>query len=416
MAHSTPTLSLQTARRLAVTKQQLTCAVTRNDADGILDVLRGIRCLQLDPISAVARSHRLVLWSRVGQYDEAFLDKLLWQDRALFEYWAHEASIVLTEDYPFHVAMMRQYREGNMEWSARVQQWMSKNQELHDFILAELKKNGPMLSRQFDAEGIHPEGWVSTGWTSGRNVSRMLDFLWIRGVISVAGRSGGQKVWDLTERVFPQFVSAELPAREEMAELAVEQALKSLGVATRQNIDIHFIRRRYHELPQTVQRLEDAGRIVRVNIDDAGTSLKGTWYVHADDLALADRLAKGEWQPRTTMLSPFDNLICDRARTRTLFNFDFTIEIYVPAHKRKYGYYVLPILHGDQLIGRVDSKFNKKEGRYEVYNVYAEADAPKDAAVGKAIRANIENLAGFIGAKEIQFGENVPKSWRKALQ
>jgi len=409
-------LSLETARRLTISNQRLSGPAAKPDAEGMLNVLRSIHCLQLDPISAVTRSHRLVLWSRVGQFDAAALDQLLWQDRTLFEYWAHEASIVLTEDYLFHVAMMRQYSEGSSPWSVRVQEWLSQNVDLRDFILAELQKNGAMLSRQFELEGIHPENWVSTGWTSGRNVSRMLDYLWIRGIISVAGRAGGQKLWDLTERVFPQFTGAELPSHEELTERAVEEAIKSLGAATRQNIDVHFIRRRYHELPKALERLEAAGRIVRVNIEDNGKHLPGTWYVHPSDLERIGELQNGAWHPRTTLLSPFDNLICDRARTKKLFNFDFTIEIYVPANKRKYGYYVLPILHGDQLIGRVDSKFNKKEGRYEIYNVYAEDSAPMDAVTAKAIRANIDNLAAFLGATGIQFGKNVPAGWRKFLQ
>ncbi len=416
MTPPVPSLSLETARRLTISKQRLSGPTAKPDAQGILDVLRSIHCLQLDPISAVTRSHRLVLWSRVGLFDTAALDQLLWQDRALFEYWAHEASIVLTEDYPFHVTMMRQYSEDNSPWAGRVQEWLSQNIDLRDFILTELQKNGAMLSRQFELEGIHPENWVSTGWTSGRNVSRMLDYLWIRGVISVAGRSGGQKLWDLTERVFPQFIGADLPSREEMTERAIEEAIKSLGAATQKNIDVHFIRKRYHELPQALDRLEAAGRIVRVNIEDDGKHLAGTWYVHSSDLGWIDEIQNGVWNPRTTLLSPFDNLICDRARTKKLFNFDFTIEIYVPANKRKYGYYVLPILHGDQLIGRVDSKFNKKEGRYEVYNVYAEDSAPMNAATAKAIRANIDNLAVFLGATEIQFGKNVPTGWRKFLQ
>jgi uncharacterized protein YcaQ len=155
--------------------------------------------------------------------------------------------------------------------------------------------------------------------------------------------------------------------------------------------------------------LEDEGRIVHVGVE----GLSGVWYVHADDLPLLDRIDAGEWQPRTTLLSPFDNLICDRKRAEALWDFYYRVEIYVPADKRQYGYYVLPILHGDRLIGRIDPIYTRKTRTLTIHHVYAEPDAPADAAL--PIRTAIESLAGFIGAREIVYGE-VPKAWRKQIR
>src|SRR6185436_9193777 len=174
-------ISPSLANRLFITKQRLAGPVPEPTPENILNIVRDLGCLQIDPISAVDRTHRLVLFSRLGHYDRTHLDRLLWQDRALFEYWAHCASIVLTEDYALHRPFMRDY-----PWSARTQAWVKQNQKLKNYVLREIRKHGPLPSRALAEDGQHPEAWVSTGWTSGRNVSRMLDFLWIGGQIMVA--------------------------------------------------------------------------------------------------------------------------------------------------------------------------------------------------------------------------------------
>ncbi len=385
MTLSALSMSVDTARRLAVMKQRLAGPRLPPTADGLLEMSRSVRCLQLDPINAVSRSHTLVAFSRVGPYDPALLDQLLFEDKQWFEYWAHAASIVLTEDYPLHSDLMRRYVRGDTPWEKRVRAWVHDNQGLHDAILADLRTHGPRLSRQFEVEGLHPEGWVSTGWTSGRNVSRMLDFLWTRGDIMVAGRSGGQKVWDLTSRYLPEWTDRTEIEREALTAQAVQHAVRALGVAKPQEIKRHFIRNRYAHFDEVIKRLEADGTLVRAHVHGHGSGLRGTWFMHADDVALMEALTRGEWQPRTVLLSPFDNLICDRARTESLWDFEFRIEIYVPKDKRRYGYYVLPILDGDRLVGRIDPVYKRKERRLEVQNVYAEPGAPDDAAAGERV-------------------------------
>ncbi len=408
------TITAAIARRLAITRQRLTDPGPKPDSSGMLDVLRDLGCLQLDPISAVARSHTLVLWSRVGPYDLAHLDKLLWQDRALFEYWAHAASIVLTEDYPFHSAMMRKYAAGDSNWDQRIRTWMETNEVLRTRILSEISAKGPLPSKYFSDEA--KEGWASTGWTSERNVSRMLDFLWIRGILMVAGRKGGQKLWDLAERVLPAWTPRDELAEQELVHRAAQKSLRALGVGRMQHIKQHYIRGRYPGLPGVLKDLEAEGRIEQVQIAEDGVAWPGPWYIHAEDIPLLERLEAGEWSPRTTLLSPFDNLICDRARTETLFNFRFRIEIYVPKAQRQFGYYVLPILHGDRLIGRIDPLMDRKARRLTINAVYAEPDAPMTSDTAQAIACSIEELAQFLGAKEIVYGAQVPRGWRRKLR
>ncbi len=405
------TITAQTARRLAVTRQRLAGNQAAPTADGIMEVVRDLGCVQLDPISAVARSPLLVLWSRVGVYDPADLDRLIYQERQLFEYWAHAASIVLTEDFPVHHWWMRNYGERRQDdpWALRVREWMEQNRNLHDFILAELTAKGALFSRQLEADGLDPQAWVSSGWTNDRNVSRMLDFLWSQGRIMVADRSGIQKKWDLAERCLPDGMPRDQWEIEQVVTYAAQKSLRALGAATMQHIKEHYTRGRYPDLPATLKALEKAGRIQRIEVEGQ----TGAWYIHADDLARLDQIEAGDWQPRTTLLSPFDNLICDRKRTESLWDFFFRIEIYVPAAKRQYGYYVLPILHGDRLIGRIDPKYERKTQTLRVDHIYAEADAPAEAA--PEIRAAIESLAQFVGAQQIAYGE-IAEVWRGRVE
>ncbi len=403
------TLSPNLARRLAITRQHLAGQRAPATADDILNIVRDLGCVQLDPISVVARSHRLVLFSRLGAYDPAHLDALLWRERKLFEYWAHCASIVLTEDYSIHRSFMRNYATDDSAWSRRVRKWLKDNAALRRAILNRLRREGPLPARVFDGE--EARAWVSTGWTSGRNVSRMFDFLWLSGAVMVASRDGLQKVWDLSKRCLPEWTPREKLSEREIVRRAAQRSLRALGVATPRQIQQHFIRGRYPDLARVLAELEKEKCIERVQIVENGDAWKGDWYVHVDEISLLEKLSVGDWEPRTTLLSPFDNLICDRARTKLLFDFDFAMEIYTPKAKRKYGYYVLPILHGDQFVGRMDMAMDRARGALVINAVYAERAAPKTRQSVRAVADAIERLAEFLRAQKIELPRRVPRGW-----
>ncbi len=406
------TLTPAAARQLSLRAQRLAGPRPAPDAAGLLDLARTLGCLQLDPISVVARSHQLVLYSRLGPYALPELDQLLWQDRTLFEYWAHCASLVLTEDYPIHATRMRAYLSPRAPkptaWGRRMRVWVKDNDRLRRTLLSALRRHGPLLSRDLEEDGLEPKAWVSTGWTSGRNVSQMLDFLWLSGRIMVAGRVNGQKQWDLAERVLPPWAPRERLTERETTRRALERSLRALGVATPTHIRYHFVRGRYPFFAEALADLEKAGRVRRVSVK----GWAGDWYAHAETLAEFEPAAKGP-APRATLLSPFDNLIADRARTLQLFGFDYKIEIYTPAAKRKYGYYVLPILYGDRLIGRLDPALDRASGRLAINAIYAEPGAP--AAAGPAVAAAVRTLAAFLGAREIRYNRaHLPPIWKQA--
>jgi len=416
------TISAQTARRLAITRQRLAGKSSKPNADGILDVARDLGFLQLDPTSVVAPSHQLVVFSRVGSYQPRHLETLLWDERRLFESWAHAASIVVTEHYPIHRWIMRRIAAGKGFWhgftasgerqAQRVLAWMKANDSLRRTILREIRERGPLPSRAFEDQSTG--AWRSSGWNNGRNVGMMLFYLQMMGQLMVAGRSGGQKLWGLSERCLPPWTPKTRLGEPAIVRWAAEISLRALGVATPTDIREHFIRWKYVNLPAALAFLEKQGRIVPVTVRDGDRPWPGPWYVHANDLALLDRIESGSWYPRTTLLSPFDNLIIDRKRTRRMFGFDYTMEIYVPAAKRRYGYYAMPVLHEDRLVARVDPAMNRQAGRLSIRAVSVEPGCG-DTAVAGATREAIAELGRFLGASAIDYDGRVPSRWRRTL-
>jgi uncharacterized protein YcaQ len=412
------TLTPSLIRRMAIVRQRLAGiapgAAPNSDRSAILDVAHDLGCLQLDPIRVVERSHLLVLWSRLGRFDPAMLDDLMWTKRQLFEYWAHRASIVLTEDYPIHNLLMRRYPSERYAHSRRVKAWARENQALRTYVLRRIHQDGPLRLRDF--EDRSRTGWTSSGWTTGRNVERMLDVLWTQGKIVVAGRDGIQKYWDLAERWFPDWTPKERLQEREVVRRATQRSLRALGVARPRDIERHFTVGRYPGLADTLARLEREGVVEGVRVVDDGAEWPGPWFVHAGDLPLLEVLEQGEWPPRTTLLSPFDNLIIDRDRAELLFGFRFRMEIYVPKAKRVFGYYTLPILHGDKLIGRVDPALDRQRGVLRILAVHIEPGIRATSRSGQSVARSIQDLAGFLGAREVEVTGRVPDGWRKAFE
>jgi uncharacterized protein len=308
------------ARRIAVRSQLLDGSAT-----GVLETVRRLGFLQMDPIATVARPQELVLFSRLGPFDAAELDRLLWEDRKLFEY---DAFIYPIEDLPLQKARMAKRRRGGKlkrdEW---VRDFLRTNARFRRHVLRELERNGPLLSRDLEHD-LMPSG-EGHRWWGDRQVRLMLEILTMRGEIGVAGRVGKQRLWDLGTRVFPE--TEKLTWREAERELAARR-FRALGV-----------------------RFE-----------------RGEWVAHPDvsDEPVPDR---------ATLLSPFDRLIHDRARAEALWDFYYRLEMYVPKPKREYGYYVLPLLAGDRLVGRAEPRFDRKTGTLELLGAWGDTSRLDEA-------------------------------------
>jgi uncharacterized protein YcaQ len=385
------------ARRLFISKQHLDAA----ERPSMLQVIRDLGCLQLDPIRKVERPQNLMLYSRLGNYPLEELENLRWKEKALFEYWAHAASLVLTEDYPIHEVFMRQNREES-QWT----RWIAEN-DLHDLrqeMLERLRKEGALSTSDFEK---HEKDMEGLRWYSGRIVNFLMDSMWTMGNVTVSERNGNFRKWDLIERFLPESTPRETIDAEEATYRAAQRAVKSLGIAKgRKDINFAFTRGRYHNLPQVMKRLVSEGKLLPVQVGD----WKGDWLMHADDLPLLEKIESGDWQGKTTVLSPFDSLICNRDRTHLLWDFFYRIEIYVPANKREFGYYVLPILHEDKLIGRMDMEMNRKTKTLHILSSYAQPNATAEQVT--PIRAAIQDFANWLGAEKIEYGQTLPSVWK----
>ncbi|TLZ99252.1 MAG: winged helix-turn-helix domain-containing protein [Methanobacteriota archaeon] len=414
MSETVITTSLECARRLAVTKQHLAGKVPTGPAtEMIVSVIRDLGFVQWDPVDVVAPSHLITLWSRVGKFRMSDLDRLLWDDKKLFEHWSHAASIVLTEDYPLFYSLMKRYPESLSKswggWKARARKWLAENKGLRKKILNELGK-GPLRLSEFED---HARGKRSAdGWTSGSDVSTALFHMQMSGDVMVVGHEGRQNIWGLSETFLPSWVARnELPEQEVEREGA-ERTIRALGTASPSEINRYFLRGRYLDLKKALERLQEESTVHRVHV----TGLGGERYIHDRDVQLLESMNSRVWQPRMSLLAPFDNLLAVREGTSRLFGFDYVHENFLPKNKRKFGTYVLPILWGDRFIGRVDPKMDRENERLVINSIHAEPGAPRDKEVALKIRETIENLAEFLGAKEVEYTARVPKAWRNSLR
>lgn len=414
------TVPVRAARRLAVLRQGLAGPSPRRrpGAEDVLRTCESLGCLQLDPTSAVARSHLLVLFSRLGPFDPALLERLVYEDRRLFEYWAHDASLVLSADLPLHAWLMARWPRGGSVWAREGRAWLEANAGFREHLLERLAADGPLRARDIEDRASVPWG-IRHPWTDReRQVARLLDLLWGRGEVLVSRREGNQRLWDLPERCLPPGTVSEPLPDAELTRLATQRSLRALGVATARHIRSHFTRDRYPGLEETLVGLAREGAIAPVTVHgDDGESLAGTWWVHADDAPVLAALARDEhpWRPRTVLLSPFDNLICDRTRLELLFGFSHRLEIYVPRAKRRWGYFVMPVLHGERLIGRVDVAVDRPARRLDVHAVHRERGAPRGVGVARSLRRELERLARWRGVEHVRVA-TAPAEWARGLE
>jgi uncharacterized protein YcaQ len=313
---------------------------------------------------------------------------------------------------------MRTFSRGDSAWARRVRSWLEINEPFRRYILDEMASRGPLYANEIEDRSL--QSWQSSGWTNSRNVSTMLGFMWEQGDITVIRRQGPgfglKKQWGLLEQFMPDSLDILPLSQREVIKIAAQKSLKALGVATEKQIQNHYIRGGYSDLADVLQELERAGRVRKIVISENGTQWSGDWYIHAETLPVLEDLEGNDWRNHMTLLSPFDNLIADRERTEWLFKFHYRSEIYTPKAKRKYGYYVLPILSGDRLIGRIDPKMDRKSKTLHVYAVHREADAPDSLETACLVAGAIEQLGQFLGAEYIRYGDKKPRSWSAAFQ
>ena len=416
MPPTVPQIPLRTARRLAMAKQHLAGPPSAaSGPEAIVTVVRDLGYVQWDPVTVVAPSHHLSFWARLADYRPADLERLLWTEKRLFEHWTPIASIVLTEDLPIFRSLMHRYPESlSRSWGAqreRAKEYLARNAPLRRRVLTALRR-APRTTGEFADH--HRTKRDDGDWAPASELAEMLFHLTMTGEVMVVGHRGNQNLWGLSSDFLPPGVAPGELSAEDFERAAASRTIRALGTATPREITLHFLRGRYEHLANALQSLEAEGTIRRVRVEGGGP--REERYIHAADLAALDAVTGTEWQPRTTLVPPFDNLVISQARGRRIFGFDYVREQFLPKEKRRFGTYLLPIVHGERLIGRVDPRFDADRGVLEVLAVHAEPDAPREREVALAIADAIHRLGTFVGAKEVTFTTKVPAQWRRSLR
>ena len=350
------------ARRIAVRAQMLDAPRPTE----LLAVVQQLTLLQVDPTAAIAPNADLVAWSRLGSaYQPEHLKQALEQDRTLLE---HNALIRPMSDLGLYLA-------GASDWPdyERTRAWLRDNDHFRRDILKVLGSSGPLTSRDIPDTSVVP--WASSGWTNNRNVTQMLEIMMMRGEIAISGRVGRERVWDLADRVYPADVA--VPSVEEAERAKNERRLASLGIA----------REKARAMPMEPVHVGEAGEPAVVE------GVKGEWRV--DPAALGE-----DFEGRTALLSPFDRLIHDRVRAEELFDFEYTLEMYKPAAKRRWGYFALPILHYDRLVGKLDAVADRKASVLRVNAIHE--DVKFSRAMAAAVRTELGDLAEWLGLGAVE--------------
>jgi uncharacterized protein len=428
-------LSLEEARGVMLAAQGLLDPPPTNPgSDDVRALIERLGVLQIDTINVVRRTQYLVLWSRLGAYDDALLDELLYPLRVTFEYWSHAASIVPMSDYPHYRAVMLRAADGVLWGDYR--QWRAEHPDVVRQTLEAIRERGPLGSADFERpeNAKRVERW---DWYGPKESRVALDLLWMTGEIMVHSRRAGQKVYDLRERVLAETYGGVipsddgLPTPEESLRHFVRRTASALGIVTPSWLWDYFRLHSYKLLasqngahgdgraPATraaakhaLEALAREGAVIPVTVD----GLPERTYLAVERLPDLERIRSGATHERTTLLSPFDSLIWDRLRARQLFGHEVVFEAYVVPEKRRYGYYSLAILHHGQIVGRLDPKMDRATRQLLVRGVYLEPGVAVDAALLDGLAETLRDLARFLGATSITVERSQPAALATKLR
>lgn len=398
-------LSRTAARRLMLERQGVTSHHSQADKDSVFKTVDRLGCLQIDTINVLERAQYLTLWTRLGTYEKSHLDNLAYNDRLLFEHWAHSACYIPLTDYRYYLHSM-DYRRSEME--ARFSRRTGKDPDLISSVLQRIRDEGPLGSSDFD--GPKRRG----GWWNWKPAKAALEVLLGAGILLVSRRDNFQRYYDLAENVLPDWVDTEPPTDEERVRFFTLRTLGALGA-----IEPSDVREYYQHwcvrLGRTVKQLEEAlgelaseGEAEAVRLEDGKTS----YYTLAADRETAERL-QGDWGfDGVRLLNYFDNLMWNRRRIHALFGFQPKLEVYLPQDQRTYGYYHLPVLYGDRLVARLEPKMLRQEGKLLVRGYWTEDGFKATDDYESKLEESLESLARFNGADTVEWTDQATSSAR----
>lgn len=406
---------LSALRALALHTQKLDApngSEPASSPDSVFETVDRLGAVQIDTLQMVARAHYITLWSRHGTYDPSIFDRIAYhpEERKLFEGWYHAACFVPVHEYRYQMPHQRQLRESGHRWYT---EWMAQpgNRELMDGVLERIRAEGGLRANSIEGEK-HKHG----AWWDWRPEKMALEHLYSFGHLMIADRLKFQRVYDLTERVLPKWVDTTEPTPEERDRFWLERGARALGICLPRNA-ADYTWMKLNKARPLIAALIKEGALIEVQ----GETLQGvkTLVVQRDNLKLLERAAAGEIRPqRTTFLNPFDNLWWAQGRDEAFWGFRQRLEAYTPAPKRIYGYFCLPILHKDQLVGRFDPKLERKGGLLRLKALYLEPGVAPDDELVSDVAVAMRDFLAFHGAKDVviensqlvEFGEKLMKS------
>lgn len=384
-------LTKQEARAIALSAQGLHSNSFGKGKEGALNAVKHLGYIQLDTLSVVARAHHHTLWTRADEYAELHLNQLV-KEKKIFEYWSHAAAYLPIEDFRFSLVRKEEYRKGKSHW-------FKKNKKIMQYVLDRIKAEGPLQSRDFETDKVRGAWW---DWKPAKVA---LEQLFHDGTLMVSERKGFQKVYDLTEKILPASVNTKMPSKEEYARHLVENALKAHGLASIKEIT-HLRRGMGPVVQKELKKMMKEGLLHEITIEN----VKDKYIIEPKTRNSLTRNT-----PAAVLLSPFDNAVIMRNRLKNIFDYDYGIECYLPEHKRKFGYFCLPILYGDQFVGRLDPKADRESGVFYVRSLHLEHPPKNTQDFLRQLANAMKRFAIFNNCKKIVIEKAYPGKIKQTL-
>ncbi len=366
-------LSINEARKLVLMSQRIPPTLkTGNSIDDTLSTIENLGYIQIDTISAIERAHHHTLWNRNPRYNSTHLDKLI-SEKQVFEYWSHAAAFLPMKDYRYTLPRKEAIKSGQEK------HWYLRDELLMKSILNRIANEGPLMIKDFESLGKKSENWSS------QPIRQALGNLFMEGDLMISSRRNFHKVFDLRENVLPDNLDCTMPSQEEYLRFLITRFLQANGLGQASEIT-YLLKNIKSSVITTLQEMVLVGELLQIKVEDI------SYYALPSSLEL---LSKPLSISKLKILSPFDNLIIQRKRTKALFGFDYLLECYVPESKRKFGYFVLPILWDGKLVARMDSKVDRKQSVLNIHNLILEPEIKKTEAFVQALAKELNSFMLF---------------------
>ncbi|WP_321319586.1 DNA glycosylase AlkZ-like family protein [Labilibaculum sp.] len=394
MTKITETLSIQEARKLVLLSQKLPPAKQTGTAlEATLMAIEHLGYIQIDTISVIQRAHHHTLWNRNPCYETSHLEQLV-ADKKVFEYWSHAAAYLPMCDYRFSLVRKQAIARGDQN------HWYDRDEKLMKLVLKRIANEGPLMAKDFEYLGKKKMDWAS------KPAKRALEYLFMQGDLMIPNRQNFHKVYDLTERVLPEDIDTSAPLQDEYARFLITRYLQANGLGQASEM-VYLLKNTKTIISNTLQEMYLNGELIQLAVDG------NSYYALADSLELLNKpLARNKLK----ILSPFDNLLIQRKRMQTIFDFNYQIECYVPEPKRQYGYFSLPILWNGHLVARMDCKADRKESLLHIQHLALEPAFLKTEAFALALGKELESFMQFNNCCDLKLHKTTPGMFKPKFQ